>query len=294
MIGFVRIASLLAVAGLAAATASAASVPGGEIVFSSSSGVNGKGQVWVMKPNGAGRHAVTPAGIDVGTAAPSRDGRRIAYVRRGEIYVIASNGSHVRRLTFSPSTEAAPAWSPDGRWIAYSSYSSAHTSIWKMRPDGRRKTRLAGPGMFAAPAWSPDGRRIAYAAAGGQIWVMNANGTGRHPLTRTAFGTGVDWAPSWSPDGRRVAYESNVKTSWRNPTNEIWVINADGSRPVRLTQDHVDDTRPAWSPDGHWILFASERPNGGRTHLWLMRPNGEGLHRVTSWGGEQSSPSWAR
>jgi hypothetical protein len=101
-------------------------------------------------------------------------------------------GSKVRRLTFSASLENAPTWSPDGRWIAYSSYRSGHSSIWKMRSDGGQKTRLAGPLLLDVPAWSPDGRRIAYAGVHGQIWMMNADGSGQHALTKTASGAGVD------------------------------------------------------------------------------------------------------
>lgn len=288
-----RLALLLIVAGLAATAASAASTPGGLIAFSSATGTGGNEQVWVMNANGAGRHAVTPASFAARLPAASPDGRRIAYVRGGEIYVVGANGSHPRRLTVSASAEASPAWSPDGRWIAYSSDRSGHSSIWKMRSDGARKTRLALGGTFGAPAWSADGRRIAYAGAQWQIWVMNANGGGKHALTH-ARGGGVDWAPSWSPDGRRVAYESNVGTDPTNMTNEIRIVNADGSHPVRLTRNALNDGHPTWSPDGRWILFQSERPHPGLNHLWLMHPNGKGLHRATSWAGEQFYPSWVR
>jgi TolB protein len=287
------ILSLMAVAGIAAAGGSAAGAPSGRVVFSSGSGAGGKDQVWVMNANGTGRHAVTPATFDARAPAASADGRQVAYVRLGEVYAMRSNGTHVRRLTTSGATEGAPAWSPSGRWIAYSSYSSGRSSIWKMGSDGSGKTRLAVGSGLDVPAWSPNGGRIAYAAHY-RIWVMNADGSGKHALTHGPNGGGVDWASSWSPDGRRVAYESNVGTGPRDLTNEIWVVNADGSHPVRLTHNALNDGHPVWSPDGSWLLFASERPHPGTTHLWLMHPNGKGLHRATSWAGEQFSPSWAR
>jgi TolB protein len=77
-------------------------------------------------------------------------------------------------------------------------------------------------------------------------------------------------------------------------TNEIWLVNADGSHQVRLTHNALNDDHPSWSPDGRWLVFASEMPGHSVTHLWLMRPNGKGLHRATSWPGEQINPSWAR
>lgn len=289
-----RLLAFLAVTAACASAASAASAPSGLIVFASASGVGGKVQIWAMRANGTARHAVSPATSNVGAPALSPDGRRIAFVKRDDIYVMSVTGSNVRRLTFSPSTENAPTWSPDGRWIAYSSYRSGHSSIWKMRSDGGQKMRLAGPLLLDVPSWSPDGRRIAYAGVHGQIWMMNASGSGQHALTKTASGAGVDWAPSWSPDSRRLAYASDVGTGPRDLTNEIWVIGADGSHPVRLTHNALNDDHPVWSPDGVWLLFSSPRPHPGIAHLWLMRPNGEGLHRVTSWPGEQYWPSWAR
>ena len=123
---------------------------------------------------------------------------------------------------------------------------------------------------------------------------MNANGTGQHPLTRNALGGGVAWAPAWSPDGRRIAYEFNGGTSPVDPTNEIWLMNADGSHQVRLTNNLLQDGQPTWSPDGAWLAFASARPHPGPLHLWEMRPNGKGLHRVSTAAGDEYQPSWSR
>jgi Tol biopolymer transport system component len=290
-----RFISILVVTGICVATASAGGGPTGKIVFASASGAGGNGQIWVMNANGSRRHPVSPATSNAAAPALSHEGTRIAFVRRGDVYVMGVTGTKVRRLTFSgSSTEGAPAWSPDGRWIAYSSYRNGRSAIWKMRADGGRKTLLAAGRTLDVPSWSPDGRRIAYAGVSGQIWVMNADGNGKHRLTRTASGKGVDWAPSWSPDGRRIAYESDVGTGPRDLTNEIWVIGADGSHPVRLTHNSLNDNRPVWSPDGNWILFSSQRPHPGVAHLWLMRPNGKALHRVTPWAGEQYAATWAR
>jgi Tol biopolymer transport system component len=61
-----------------------------------------------------------------------------------------------------------------------------------------------------------------------------------------------------------------------------------------LTHNKLPDNHPVWSPDGGWLAFSSSRPGGGIGHLWLMRPNGQGLHRLTSWAGEQYWPSWSR
>jgi TolB protein len=294
----VRAAFAILVAAACASVASASSsAPAGHISFLSSSGIGGSTQVWVANADGTRLHPVTPPEADVTSAALSHDGLRVAFVRRDDIYVMNVNGTHLRRLTFSAAVDGAPAWSWDGRWIAWSSSRSGHAWIEKMRAsDGGGKTVLAGPGALDVPAWSPSGRQIAYAGVKGQIWVMNSNGSGKHALTRARIRirSGVDWAPAWSPDGRRVAYESNLDTGSLNPTNEIWLINADGSHAVRLTHNAVNDDHPSWSPDGAWIAYASPKPHPGRDHVWLVRPSGSGLHRLTGWPGEQFWPTWAR
>jgi Tol biopolymer transport system component len=63
---------------------------------------------------------------------------------------------------------------------------------------------------------------------------------------------------------------------------------------VRLTHNFLNDNHPAWSPDGSWLGFASTIPRLGVAHVWLMRPSSSGLHRLTTWAGEQIQPSWGR
>jgi TolB protein len=242
-----RFCSLIGVAAVCVSAASAGG-PGGRIVFSSTTGGSGHTRIWTMRADGSAQHAVSPAGVEALSPALSRDGRLIAFSRRGDIYVMNVNGSGVQRLTFSASAESSPAWSADGRWIAYPSYKSGRSSIWKMRANGGGKTRLA---------------------------------------------VGSLDVPAWSPDGARIAYESDVGTSATKPSNEVWVVGADGSHRVRLTHNHLNDNHPVWSPDGAWLLFSSERPARGISHLWVVRPNGKGLQRVTSWPSEQYWPSWA-
>lgn len=133
-----------------------------------------------------------------------------------------------------------------------------------MRADGSGKKRLTRTAALEdVPDWSPNGRKIVYAGPQARIWVMNVDGTGQQPLTRNALGGGVAWAPAWSPDGRRIAYEFNGATNTVDPTNEIWLMNADGSRSVRLTNNRLEDGQPTWSPDGSWLAFASARPHTG-------------------------------
>jgi TolB protein len=165
-----RVVAVLAGAALCASAAAAGTAPDGRVVFASASGGQGKVRVWAMNANGGARHALTPTTVTAEGPALSHDGTHVAFVRRGDIYVMRADGSQVRRLTYSSAIEGAPAWSFDDRMLAYSRYGSRHFAIWKMRPDGGGKTRLTPPGLADVPAWSPVGSRIAYAGTHGHIW----------------------------------------------------------------------------------------------------------------------------
>ena len=126
-----------------------------------------------------------------------------------DLYVIDARGRGRRVLLRTPrALERDPSWSPDGRRIAFTSDRSGQIQIWTLDLRTRRTRQLTrGPAAFA-PAFSPDGRRIAF-ARGGQIWVMNADGT-----HTGAIGSGVPRSagdPAWSADGRRIAFDRNYQ-----------------------------------------------------------------------------------
>jgi Tol biopolymer transport system component len=170
-----------------------------------------------------------------------------------------------------------------------SSASAAHIKdeIELMNPDGSSITPLH---VFGSdPMISPDGSKIAYCSLRdniySQIYVMNSDGSAQKRITDIK--TGDACGPAWSPDGTKIAYYAfaNPQPS-RNPG--IWVINADGSNPNKLTDHGMD---PSWSPNGQQIVFASHRD--GVFQIYAMNADGSGVKRLTKHNAEDSNPVWA-
>ena len=186
----------------------------------------------------------------------------------------AAEGSDVRRLT--DDMGKAPAWSPDGSQIAFSSNRDGNLEIYVMNSDGSDPRRLTDHAdRDGEPSWSPDGRHIAFMSdrenPRGDIYVMNSDGS--DPRRLTDHGR-RDESPAWSPDGRHIAFASS-----RSGNGEIYVMNSDGSDPRRLT-DHADrDGEPSWSPDGRHIAFVSSRSGDG--DIYVMNSDGSDPRRLT-------------
>src|SRR5215217_1928328 len=190
-----------------------------------------------------------------------------------------------------------------------------HSDINVMNSDGTGHTNLtrtkAGVG---GGVWSPNGKKIAFSARSTgerylDIYVINASGTGETNLTRTKASS--EGAPSWSPDSKRITYQRGSDPSGEI-YNDINVMNSDGSSQTRLIK--ATDTKnfevgfesPAWSPDGEKIAFmrttrvdfvnsppSSAVPATGPSGLYLMKPDGTGLRKLSKEMAYAQSPLWS-
>jgi TolB protein len=211
------------------------------------------------------------------------------------LFGVGGDGRHEHRLAKEqgdPSSpaglffETEPAWSPDGRLIAFASRRDGHSHIYAMRADGTGVRRVTNTGMDDGhPTWSPDGRRIAFAREGALFVVPATGGPGR----RLGRGFGEAAGPAWSPDGRLVAYD------YRRPgfsIREIWLVGADGRHPRQLTRLREVSTLPSWSPDGHRIAFQSD-VRGGHVEIYSVGRDGHGLRRETRSSVDTFQPAWS-
>jgi Tol biopolymer transport system component len=149
------------------------------------------------------------------------------------------------------------------------------------------------------PVYSPDGSRIAFVSGNNQIFVMNADGTGRRQITNTST---AKQEPTWSPDGTKVAYVANSFDLDGQTDLEIWAINADGSGRQQITHNSSPDTQPAWSPLGGKIAFVSARPGDTDRNVYVMKPDGSNQTNITPdsstpcnpcYKGHDDNPAWS-
>lgn len=211
---------------------------------------DGNMEIYSMAVDGSGVRRLTSSPEPKLHSEFTPDGKQILFIRdfekKTEIWIMNADGSNARRLTNNEARDERPFMSPDGSKIVFMSNRDGNYNIYTMEPDGSRQTRLTDtPEWEIFPVWSPDGAKIAYSQkyrAGGRmegmIRIMNADGSGDYAVTAVET---RDENSMWSPDGRHI-----ILQSVRDGNFEVYQVDLDGSRPVRLT-DH-----PAW--DG-WACY---------------------------------------
>ncbi|MGE5192367.1 MAG: TolB family protein, partial [Deltaproteobacteria bacterium] len=228
----------------------------------------GKIGLVVMAADGSNEKTITAGKLPQYDACWSPDGTRLAFTHvpqsgtQGnlDVYIARADGSEPSLFAGDRgklSHEEYPAWSPDGKRIAFSSTFEGNQELYVAEVGSPVRRRLTNdPALDAHPAWSPDGRTIAFATnrwGDFEVALMDADGGN---VTRRTESRGLDDYPVFSPDGKRLAFMSN-----RDGNFEIYVMNADGTALLNVTRDPGLDNFPVWTPDGK-LAFVSNRARG--------------------------------
>ncbi|MFJ4192422.1 TolB family protein [Kitasatospora sp. NPDC089509] len=290
-----------------------------------------------LGPDGTGRHQVTQPTARVLDDRPdwSPDGSAIAFDRTdpqngtARVWTVSTDGDNAHQIsqlcdTSSATTdcanedERAPAFSPDGKQLAFSrswgALDAAHNNqvqysdLYLMSPDGTSVQRLTFltndkpySGAVSNPSWSPDGKQLTFeyrTSATGQpansraVYVVGVDGTGLRQLTPWELRAGDRAA--WSPDGTQILFTTYPAGPDNAPGGGIYTVHPDGSAIGALTPapSTVFYGTAAYAPDGTSIVFA-QAPAGSGADLYSMRPDGTGVARLTNSADQWlSRPVW--
>jgi TolB protein len=232
--------------------------PDGErIAYVRRAGTIGRADIWFMKTSGRGRTRVTSTAVPERDPSWSPDGTDLIYAARtgpGEpfrIFVANADGSGLDQLTTQAagSADRAPVWSPDGSRIAFvSNRAGGFPELYLMSANGTGVVRLTTNSFVDAnPSWSPDGTRLVFerCCENGTSDLVTIDVATRAEANLTPSTAQQEFDPTWSPDGTRIAFTA---FDVGQGNLDIWVMNADGTAPMRLTQEAGPDLSPHWQP----------------------------------------------
>lgn len=270
----------------------------GRIAFGAFQAANrSQADIWSVTENGHALRQLTNApGHDI-CPAYSADGKRIAFCsdRTGayEIWVMDANGKHERQVTSLGTYAVFPDFSPDRRTLVFSAepVRGANTDLWLVPAAGGAPRQLTDTpdSLEENPVWSPDGSKVLFVRidadfAHSQLWTRDMRSGKETQLTTDA--TFKDQTPDWSPDGSMIAY---------NADDDIWLMHADGTDQMNLTNSAAVEFGNAFSPDGTRIAFTGTGgpvPTGQR-YVQTIKVDGSDRQVVRPTPGLlQAAPAW--
>ncbi len=224
-------------------------------------------------------------------AGVANDGR-VAFTYQDDIWMVDADGSNPRRITAHLARDFSPRFSPDGKWIAFTSNRNGNNDVYLVPSSGGEPRQLTWHvGNDEALAWTPDGTGIVMSAQrganawGAPLYVQPINGGVATPL-----GMGIARAGTMSQDGAMIAFNRNLPSAWRkeyrgNAAAAIAVMNVKSGGITELTNTDIKQFKtmsntvfPMWGADG-MVYFAMERD--GPYNLWRMSPSGGAPQQIT-------------
>jgi len=212
----------------------------------------------------------------------SPSGKRALFEARGEVFTVPQKHGSVRNLTnTSGVAERYPAWSPDGKHVAYFSDRTGEYELYIRSSDGKgseKQITTNGTAFRYQPVWSPDSKRIAFSDKTGSLFIVNVEEGEPKFVDRDEWFEMASY--SWSPDSRWLAYSKNMP----NRYSSIMIYDVNDHKTDQVTSDYYDDSFPVFDIDGKYLFFRSNRAftpvYGDMDYTWIY-PNSTEIYAAT-------------
>jgi tricorn protease len=205
---------------------------------------------------------VKPEEIQNADLSPA--GARAVFEAHGEIFTVPAEKGDTRNLTQSPGVaERNPAWSPDGKTIAYFSDASGEYQLYLRDQTGFKPPTVIDlgpdPSFFYGPTWSPDSKRIAYTDKHLRLWVVDVPSGKPVLIDKGIYGNfASDFGQVWSPDSKWIAYQRDLD----NQLRAIFLYSMETHKSTQVTDGMSDATSPAFDPNGKYLYFLASTNDG--------------------------------
>ncbi len=258
--------------------------PGALVLYDLASGKTSKLDVTLASDQGFVRPRFVKVADQIGKAGLSPTGARAVFEARGEVFTVPAQKGDVRNLTrTSGAAERDPAWSPDGKSIAYFSDASGEYELHVAPQDGKgqvKKFKIGDkPSFFYSPTWSPDSKKIAYGDKRLNLWILDLDsGKSTKVDTNPYFDTRVAGA-SWSPDGKWLAYLRQLKSH----LHAVFLYSLESGKSTQVTDGMSDCSSVGFDKGGKYLYFTASTDAGparGSFMSSINRPSTRSVYLV--------------